>query len=318
MATMRAAFFDSYGPPEVIYVGEAPVPVPHTGQVLVRVGAATVNGGELFLRAGRLRLFTGRRFPKRLGVDVVGRVEALGPDVADVNVGDEVWGVLPRGRMGTAAEFVALDADRVAPVPAGLDAAGAVSLLTGGTTSLTALRDKAALRPGERLLVRGAAGGVGSVAVQIGKALGAHVTGLASAKTADFVREMGADEVFDYAVTGPEDLGRFDVVFDTVGGRLRAFRRLLAPGGRMVAVAFDSSRILRDVGYLLASSVHGSRRVRFFSGNPRRELLADLGRLVDDGRLAPVVDTVRPLSAVAEAHRALEDGGVRGKHVIAA
>jgi len=317
MATMRAAFFDSYGPPEVIYVGEAPVPVPGAGQVLLRVGATTVNGGELFLRAGRLRPFSGRRFPKRLGIDVAGRVEALGAGAADVSFGDGVWGVLPRGRMGTAAEFAVVDADRVAPIPAGLDAAEAVSLLAGGTTALTGLRDKAALRPGEHLLVRGAAGGVGSVAVQIGKALGAHVTGLASARTGDFVRGLGADEVADYAVTGPEDLGRFDVVFDTVGGRLPAFRRLLAPGGRMVAVAFDSTRIARDVGYLLASFAHGSRRVRFFSGNPRRGLLEDLGRLVDAGKVTPVVDTVRPLSAIAGAHRALEEGGVRGKHVIA-
>lgn len=318
MATMRAAFFDSYGPPEVIYVGEAPVPVPGAGQVLVRVGAATVNGGELFLRAGRLRPFSGRRFPKRLGIDVAGRVEALGAGVADVRAGDEVWGVLPRGRMGTAAEFVVLDAGRVAPMPAGLDAAGAVSLLAGGTTALTGLRDKAGLRAGERLLVRGAAGGVGSVAVQLGKALGAHVTGLASARTADFVRGLGADVVADYAVTEPSDLGRFDVVFDTVGGALPAFRRLLAPGGRMVAVAFDSRRILRDVAYLFGSWVFGPRRVRFFSGNPGRELLTELGRFVDEGRLVPVVDTVRPLAEVAAAHRALEDGGVRGKHVIVA
>ncbi|GIG64693.1 NAD(P)-dependent alcohol dehydrogenase [Phytomonospora endophytica] len=317
MAMMRAAFYDSYGPPEVIYVGRAPVPTPRKGQVLVRVGAASVNGGELFARAGRLRLLTGRRFPKAVGIDFAGRIEALGPGVRGVGAGEDVWGVLPRGRMGTAAEFVAVDAGRVAPIPAGLDAIEAVSLLAGGTTALTGLRDKAALRGGERLLVRGAAGGVGSLAVQLGKVFGAHVTGLASARTGDFVRGLGADEVLDYAVTGPGDLGRFDVVFDTVGGRLPEFRRLLAPGGRMVAVAFDASRILRDVGYLFASVVHGSRRVRFFSGDPRRELLDELAVLVGDGSIRPVVDTVRPLSEVAVAHRALEDGGVRGKQVIA-
>lgn len=144
----------------------------------------------------------------------------------------------------------------------------AVSLLAGGTTSLTALTDKSRLRPGERLLVRGGSGGVGSVAVQVGKVLGAHVTALAGAGNLGFVRSLGADEAFDYRTTGPDGLGTFDVVLDTVGTRHAAFRKLLAPGGRMVALAFDVDNLVPSLAYIAASAVHGSRRVRFFSGNP--------------------------------------------------
>lgn len=164
--------------------------------------------------------------------------------------------------------------------------------------------------------MRGGSGGVGSVAVQFGKVLGAHVTALAGARNLDFVRGLGADEAFDYRTTEPAQLGTFDVVLDTVGTQHRAYRRLLAPGGRMVAVSFDVDRLLPSLSYLLASAVHGSRRVRFFSGNPHTELLTRVARYAEEGGIRPVVDTVHPLAEVAAAHRALEDGGVRGKHVI--
>lgn len=305
---MRAALFDRYGPPEVLYEGSVPEPEVAPGHVLVRVHAASVNGGEVMGRDGRLKLLLGRRFPKRVGIDFAGEVVS-GPGFAP---GAHVWGGLPRGRFGSAAEYVVVRPRQLAPSPAGLDPVRAAALPGVGTTAITALRDKARLRPGERLLVRGASGGVGSVAVQLGKACGAHVTALTGARTVDFVRELGADEVIDYR-TDPADLGRYDVVLDTRGSTPAAYRRLLAPGGRMVGIAFRSAA---DVGYVLASAVFGSRRVRFFSGNPTSELFADLTALVESGALRPVVDTVHPLSAVAEAHRALEAGGVRGKHVI--
>ncbi|MEU8627951.1 NAD(P)-dependent alcohol dehydrogenase [Streptomyces sp. NPDC048669] len=312
---MRAVLYDRYGPPEVLYVGQVPVPDIKPDEVLVRVHAVGVNGGELYGRAGKVRLVTGRRFPKRTGIDFAGEVAALGPSAAGVRVGERVWGVLPR-RLGSAAEYVAVPPRNISPAPENLTPEQAVSLLAGGTTSLTALTVKSGLRPGERLLVRGGSGGVGSVAVQIGKVLGAHVTALAGAKNLDFVRGLGADEAFDYRTTGPAELGAFDVVLDTVGTEQRAYRRLLAPGGRMVAVAFDIEHLLPSLSYLLASAVHGSRRVRFFSGNPHTELLARVARYAEDGAIRPVVDTVHPLADVAVAHRALEDGGVRGKHVI--
>ncbi|QQQ73707.1 NAD(P)-dependent alcohol dehydrogenase [Saccharothrix sp. 6-C] len=305
---MRAALFDRYGPPEVLYEGTVPDPEVPPGHVLVRVHAASVNGGERIDRTGRMRVLFGSKFPKRVGIDFAGEVVS-GPGFAP---GAHVWGGLPRGRFGSAAEYVAVHPRQLAPSPAGLDLVRAAALPGVGTTAITALRDKAGLARGERLLVRGASGGVGSVAVQVGKARGAHVTALAGERALDFVRELGADEAVDYR-TDPADLGRFDVVLDTYGSSPRTYRRLLGPGGRMVAIAFRSAG---DVGYLLASAVFGARRVRFFSGNPKSELFADLTALVESGAVRPVVDTVHPLAETAAAHRALEAGGVRGKHVI--
>lgn len=316
---MRAALYDGYGPPEVLYEGRVPVPSLARGEVLVRVHAASVNGGELTVRAGRLRWVAGHRFPvpKRMGMDFAGEIAAVDSAVTGLREGDRVWGTLPRGRFGSAAEYVAVRPRQLAYAPESVTLVEAAALPGTGTTAITALRTKARLAAGERLLVRGASGGVGSAVVQLGKALGAHVTALAGPKNLDFVRELGADEALSYATTGPSGLGTYDVVVDTVGTGIRAYRELLAPGGRMVEVAFDFDHAVTNLGYIAASAVlHGPRRVRAFSGNPRHELLAALARYVDNGALAPVVDTVHPLAETAAAHRALEAGGVRGKHVI--
>ncbi|MET9252296.1 NAD(P)-dependent alcohol dehydrogenase [Streptomyces sp. NPDC003717] len=315
MSDMRAVLFDRYGPPEVLYVGRRPVPVITPEEVLVRVEAVSLNGGELPARAGRLRLVTGRRFPQTGGIDFAGEVAETGSSVTGVAVGDRVWGLLGR-RTGSMAEYVAVRPRQLAPAPGGLTPVEAVSLLAGATTSVTALRDKARLQPGERLLVRGAAGGVGSVAVQLGAVYGAHVTGLAGARNLDFVRGLGADEARDHRTTPLAELGRFDVVLDTAGTRQGAVRRLLAPGGRMVAVTVDMNRPLASLAGLLASTVHGKGRIRAFSGNPDTALLSEITRHADRGDLVPVVDTVHRLEDIADAHRALEAGGVRGKHVI--
>ncbi|GGY94908.1 NAD(P)-dependent alcohol dehydrogenase [Streptomyces poonensis] len=321
--TMKAVLFDRFGGPEVLYVGQVPRPEPASGEVLVRVRALSVNGGELTARSGRAALLTGRKFPQRIGLDFTGEVVALGPGESGVGpepgtairIGDRVWGVLGRTAFGSAAEYVTVRPDRLGRVPDGLDLVAAAALPVG-TTAITALRDKAALRSGERLLVRGAAGGVGNVAVQLGRARGAEVTALARAANLDFVRELGAQHAVDHRTVRPDDLGRFDVVLDTVGTGLRTYRRLLKPGGRMVTIALDPSRPAASLGYLAASAVHGRGRVRFFSGNPRYQLFHDLAHYVENGRLRPAVDTVFPLEKIGDAHRALEAGGVRGKYVV--
>ncbi|TDC08817.1 NAD(P)-dependent alcohol dehydrogenase [Streptomyces sp. 8K308] len=313
---MRAALYDRFGGPEVLYVGEAPRPEPRPGEALVRVRAVSVNGGEAFVRSGKYRVLTGRRFPKRVGLDLVGEVAALGTGTTGLGVGDRVWGVLGlTSGFGSAAEYVAVPADRLGRVPDGLDPVLAAALPIG-TTAITALRDKARLRPGESLLVRGAAGGVGHAAVQLGRAHGAEVTGLARAANLDFVRELGADHAVDHRAVAPRDLGRFDVVLDTVGTELATYRGLLTPGGRMVTIALDHRRPATTLTAIAASAVHGRGRVRFFSGDPRRPLLDDLARHVAEGTLRPMVDTVFPLAEIAAAHQALADGGVRGKYVV--
>lgn len=317
---MRAAQYHRYGDPSVIGVHEVPVPVPARGEVLVRVGATTVNGGELAGRAGSLRLLSGRRFPKGLGLDFAGEVEALGAGVADVAVGDRVWGLLDPLRTtlaqrptGAAAEHLVVPAGRTAPVPDGLSLVDAAALLTG-TTALTALRDQAHLQAGERLLVRGGTGGVGYVALQLGRALGAHVTTLVSARNADVARRLGADVALDRATTAARDLGEFDVIVDVVGSRLHSYYRHISASGRMVAVALDPP--LRGLALALASTVHGSRRIRVFSGNPTRTLLRDYARFVADGHLEALVARTHALEETGDAHRAVEAGGVPGKHVI--
>lgn len=315
---MRAALYDRYGPPEVLYEGILPKPTPAPGEVLVQVQATSINGGELHARAGKVRLLTAamdRGFPKPMGVDFTGEVAALGEGVTTYRPGDRVWGLLPR-RFGSAAEFVTVNARRVAPAPTTVDLVQAAALPAVGTTAITALRDKAHLQPGERLLVRGASGGVGSVAVQLGHTYGAHVTALATPKHHEALLALGADEALDYRTTKPADLPHFDVILDTVGTEFPAFRRRLTRSGRMVAIAFDPDHLLTSLSYLVGSTFFARRRIRFFSGNPQADLLAELARLTDNGTIHPVVDTVFPLSKIANAHQALEQGGIRGKLVL--
>jgi NADPH:quinone reductase-like Zn-dependent oxidoreductase len=285
--------------------------------VLVEVHAASVDAGEMAFRTGRMRWMTRAGFPRRTGGDFAGRVVEAGAGVSACRTGDAVWGLMPHLTFGSIAEYVAVPERRLSRAPKNLSLLDAAALPVSGTTALTALRDKAQLAPGERLLVRGAAGGVGSVAVQLGKALGAHVTALAGARNVDWVvAELGADVALDYRTTRPEDLGHFDVIVDVVGTDLGAYQARLARWGRLIALAFDTDRIVTSMlGTGLRAVVRPSR-VKLFSNDPSAERIAELARAVEVGDVRPVIDAVLPMGGVGEAHRRLEGGGVRGKFVI--
>jgi NADPH:quinone reductase-like Zn-dependent oxidoreductase len=312
---MKAAQITGFGAPDVLRLNEIDRPVPKAGEVLVSVEASSVNGHDAIVRAGGLKVVSGRTFPIGVGLDFAGVVVETGPDVRDRRVGDRVWGTVHPRRKHTsaaAAEFVVVTADRVAAVPTGVSAADAASLVVAGATALIGLRDTVRLQDGERVLVRGAAGGVGTAAVQLAKALGGRVTALAGERHAAALRDLGADEVLDRATTTADRLGPFDVVFDTVGSDLGGFRSRLAKGGRMVTIGLSGGTIAA----IAASTVHGGRRIRAFSANPGAPVLDDVGAFVDSGHLRPVVAGVHPLADIASAHRAFERGGSLGKHVV--
>ncbi|MEF9522910.1 MULTISPECIES: NAD(P)-dependent alcohol dehydrogenase [Streptomyces] len=313
---MRAVQFDRFGPPDVLRVNDVPAPRPGPGEVLVEVRAASVDAGETAFRAGRMRRVTRVRFPRGLGSDFAGRVAALGSGVRAWSVGDAVWGLMPHLTFGAIADYVAVPEQRLARAPKNLDLLEAAALPVVGTTAMTALSGKARLQPGERLLVRGATGGVGSVAVQLGKALGAHVTALAAARNLDWITRLGADEAVDYRTTRPEDLDRFDVIVDVVGTDLGAYRKRLARGGRLVALSFDSDRVVSSMLGIALRAAATPRRVKMFSNNPSADRIAELTRAVEAGTIRPVVDTVFPMRDIAAVHQRLEAGGVRGKYVV--
>ncbi|MET0422575.1 MAG: NAD(P)-dependent alcohol dehydrogenase [Actinoplanes sp.] len=313
--TMQAAQIFSYGAPDVLRVTEVDRPAPGPGEVLVAVGASSVNGHDALVRAGTMAFLTGRRFPVGTGLDFAGVVAATGPGVDDLPAGLPVWGTVhPRRKhtVGGAAEYVVVTADRVGPSPAGLTAVEAAALVVPGVTALTALRRATRLAAGESVLVRGAAGGVGTAVVQLAAASGARVTALARSRHEAALTALGAEQVLDYGSVTAGQVGPFDVIVDTVGSDLAAYRRRLTPGGRMVAVGLSGPALAA----IAASVVHGPRRIRTFSTDPRTADVNDLAAQVADGALRPVVDAVFPLAEVGAAHRAFDRGGFVGKQVV--
>ncbi|MDQ1037646.1 NADPH:quinone reductase-like Zn-dependent oxidoreductase [Streptomyces sp. V3I8] len=312
---MKAVQIMGFGTADVLRVNDVDRPSPGAGEVLVSVEASSVNGHDVLVRTGGVKMVSGRRFPIGAGLDFAGTVAATGAGVPGFRAGDRVWGMVhPRQRhtVAGAAEYVVVPAGRIAHAPADLSSVEAASLVVAGATALIALRDSVHLASGERVLVRGAAGGVGTAAVQLAHAMGGRVTALARDRHAGLLTDLGADEVLDHGSTAPEQIGPFDVVVDAVGSQLPRYRSRLAKGGRMVTVGLSPSALAA----IAASSVYGSRRIRTFSANPQTPLLCDVADLVTSGALRPVIDSVYPLADIAAAHEAFERGGVAGKHVV--
>lgn len=306
---MRAIGQDGFGGPGTLKIVEVARPEPGPAEVLVRVHAAGVNPTDVWHRASGGLAGT----LVRLGWDVSGVVEATGPGVTMFEPGDEVFG-LPRHPLpaGTYAEYVTSPARHLVRKPAALSHTEAAALPLAGLTAWQALVDVADVRAGQRVLIHAAAGGVGHLAVQIAKTLGAHVIGTARSAKHDFVRALGADEVIDYTRTDfASAVGDIDVVIDTIGGEYGARSlRTLREGGIVVSLASPAEAALADVAAPLGF------RARFMVVESDQAGLAQIASLAEAGALRPVIDTALPLEFAARAHEIIEAGRATGKIVL--
>ncbi|KAA9376417.1 NAD(P)-dependent alcohol dehydrogenase [Microbispora cellulosiformans] len=325
---MKAIVQDAYGPADVLEPRDVDRPSIGDEEVLVEVRAAAVDPGVWVLMTGRPYLMRlagfGVRRPKVpvRGRDVAGVVAAVGARVTRFRPGQEVYGTC---ESGSYAEFAGARQSRLAPKPTGLTFEQAAAVPVSGMTALQAVRDVARVRPGQRVLVIGAAGGVGSFAVQIAKAYGAGVTGVCSAAKAGLVRSLGADDVVDYAREEIDRDGpRYDVVVDTAGNRpLSLLRRALTPRGTLVIVGggHTAYRFTGGMGRTFRApllSMFVGQRLRPVMSRERSEHLEELTRLVESGAVTPAIDRVYPLADAPDAIRHLMGGHPGGKVVVTA
>ena len=311
---MKAARYDRYGSPEVIEIREVDRPEPPAGRLRVRVVSAAVNPKDALTRSGKFKALAGAQFPKALGYDFAGRVDALGAGVTGFEIGQPVFGMLNGWEAGTMAEYLIADPEATAAKPARCDDDEAAAVPLAAQTALQALRDLAGVGPGSSVLIHGASGGVGTLAVQIAKALGARVTALCGADSQDFVRALGADKVLDYRVQPPDTLpGRYDGFFDVFGNQsfARVRRRLTARG---VYVTTVPNR--RNVIDHLLTRLWPGRRARLVVVRSRRADLETLARWIDEGRLRAIIAARFDLADLPQAHAAIQTRRTHGKIVI--
>jgi NADPH:quinone reductase-like Zn-dependent oxidoreductase len=325
-ATMKAIVQDAYGTEDVLQYRDIDKPAPRDGEVLVRVRAAGLDRGVWHVMTGLPYLVRvvvptmglGRpKVPVR-GMDLAGQVEAVGGRVTRFQPGDAVFGWTD----GSYAEYASVPEDQLVPMPANLGFERAAAVPISGLAALQGLRDVGEIQAGQRVLVIGAAGGVGSFAVQLAKAFGAHVTGVGSTSQLDLIRSLGAAEVVDYTRDDVTDGSRhWDLILDTAGHRsLSQLRRALTPRGTLVIVGSEvrgrwMGGFDRNLRAVALSRLVG-QRLRMLSSTPRQDDLQTLRELIEAGKVTPVVDRTFPLPETPEAIRHLLRGHGRGKIVI--
>lgn len=312
--TMQAIGFRCYGPADVLEALDIARPALTPNGVMIRVVAAGVNPADWRFRSGQFRFALRLKLPFVPGADVAGIVEEVGAAVTRVQPGDAVYVMVPPAQGGGYAEYAVAREDQVARMPGNLSFAEAAAVPLTALTALQALRDKANLQPGMRVLICGASGGVGTYAVQIAKALGAHVTATCSGRNVALVQRLGADEVIDYTHHAISDgAPRFDVVFDAVNVvSFRRGRRVLCPNGVMVSVNPFADKL--SPGWL--ARFRGGRRIRSLFVQPSGADLATLTAWIEAGQVRPVIDRYYPLADAAAAQRYSETLRVRGKLVL--
>ena len=315
---MKAVVYNEYGGPHVLRVVEIDQPAPRADEVLLHVRAASLNPRDWHMMRGSprlLRVMSGLRAPKDAvkSADVGGTVEAVGSEVTSLRPGDEVFGIA----RGFCAEFATASPGRLALKPGNATFAEAAALPVAGLTALQALRDRGQVRAGQSVLINGAAGGVGTFAVQIGHALGATMTGVCSTRNIELVRSLGAAQVIDYterSYVGEER--RYDLVIDTVGNHsLTSHRRCLKEGGRYVGVggsADGSIGILLGLLHGPLLSAFGTQKFGAMLARGNAADLATLAEMVATGKVRAVIDRSYPLERIAEAHAYVDTGRKRG------
>jgi len=321
--TMKAVVYRCYGSADVLDLEDIEKPAPADDEVLVKVHAAAVNPLDWHYMRGSpyfMRLGTGLGAPKdtSMGVDFAGTVEAVGGNVTRFKPGDEVFG----GRSGAFAEYVAVREDRALAIkPPNMTFEQAASVPIAAITALQAIRDKGNLQPGQKVLINGASGGVGTFAVQIAKSFGAEVTGVCSTRNVEMVRSIGADHIFDYTKEDYTESGeQYDLIIDMVGNHsLSANRRVLTPEGSFVIVGGAKGNwlgpLMSPLKALMFSPFVGQEFVMILA-EMRQDDLAILGDLMLAGEVTPVIDRRYQLSEVAEAIRYSEDGHASGKIIV--
>lgn len=320
---MRAITFYEYGSPSVLKLEERPDPVPGPGQVLVRVRACALNAADWhLLRADPflVRLALGLFRPRHnvLGCDLAGVVEAVGPSVTRFRVGDAVMGELGSSGWGAFAERVCVPEGVLALKPDNIGFGEAAAAPLAGVTALQGLRREGHLQPGERVLINGASGGVGTYAVQLAKALGGKVTAVCSPRNLELARSLGADEVIDYTQTDfTQGDARYDLILATNGYHpLGHYKRALAPGGRYLMTGGAGKQMAEALLLGGLASLGSGKRLGYVTMKSNREDLEFLRDRLADGSVRTVIDRTYPLDKVPEALAYLEEGHARGKVVI--